>query len=134
MNAHRSILLKENNIISLRTAYVIDIGNLIEFRLQHDDLASKIPKDRTWWAPKDFEWVKDDSVWLYRRLRSPDEELKLKNGVPTIDLGIKPMSFDVTPAFKFIWNDSGHSVAVSQWNAVGFHRRVVAPGIQQRSH
>jgi hypothetical protein len=112
MAHQKSVILVENNIISLRTAFITDLGSLVAFRLQPTDLASKVPQGRTRWAPKDFDWVKQDSVWLYRHMRSADDELKLKTSTPTVDLGVKPLSFEATPRFKLIWADSGHSVAV----------------------
>jgi len=110
---NHKILLVQSNVISLRTAFVTDIGNLVEFSLNPADLASKVPKGRKWWAPKDFEWVLDDSVWLYRPLMSIADELKLKKDFPYyVDHGVKPISFELPPKFQLLWADSGHSVAL----------------------
>ena len=107
------ILLVENNVISLRPAFVTDIGSLVGFHLNPADLASKVPKGRKWSAPKDFEWVSDDSVWLYRHLMSNADELRLKKDFPYyVDHGVKPLSFEHPPKFELLWTDSGHSVAL----------------------
>lgn len=106
------VLLVERNVISLRSAYVVDIGSLVEFRLNPADLASKVPKGRKWWAPQDYEWVKEDSVWVYRHLMTAAGELDLKNGPPCIEQDVKPMKFNKSPELELVWADSGHSVAL----------------------
>jgi len=107
-----AILLKENNVISLRTAIVSDDGNLVYFHLDPADIASLIPKGRTWWAPKDFDWVSQDCAWLYRHMRSPVDERKLMGALPCWDQVVRPMKFEKSPEFRLIWADSGHSVAL----------------------
>ena len=71
------ILSKENNVISLRIAQVFDDGNVAGLHLNPADFGPLIPKGRKWWAPKDFEWVYRDSVWLYRHMRSAAAEAEL---------------------------------------------------------
>ncbi len=111
--AHRTrTLIEEENVVSLRTAYVYDNGNLVSFCLNPTDLVSLIPKGRTWWAPKDFDWVSQDSTWLYRHLRSPSEEEELMRGSPIVDQDIKPLVFEKPIDLKLLWADSGHSVAL----------------------
>jgi hypothetical protein len=107
-----AILLEENNVISLRTAYVGDDGNLVTFRLNPADYTSLIPKGRTWWAPKDFDWVEQDCTWLYRHMRSSSGEKELACGFFPVEQGVGPMSFEKPPEFKLVWTDSGHSVAL----------------------
>jgi hypothetical protein len=107
-----AILLQENNVISLRTAIVGDDGNLVGFSLYPADLTSLIPKGRTWWAPKDFEWVSQDSTWLYRHMRSAADERKLMHGFPCVEQDVRPMVFENPPEFKLLWADSGNSVAL----------------------
>ena len=107
-----AILLQEDNVISLRTAFVNDDGNLAYFSLMPADLESLIPKGRTWWAPKDFDWVSKDSVWLYRRMRSAADEKKLMRDFPCVDQDVKPLAFEKPPQFKLRWTDSGNSVAL----------------------
>jgi hypothetical protein len=106
-----AILLREENVISLRTAFVRDDGDVVSFRLR---LAS-IPRPigRSWWAPKDFEWVSQDSAWLYRHLRSPEQEEALMRIWPsTFQHGVKPLVFTAPPRFKLVWTGSGQGVAL----------------------
>ena len=110
--ASQRTLYVEKNVISLRTAYVADIGTLVGFRLNPADVVSLIPKARKQWAPKDFEWISRDRVWLYRHLMPEVDETKLMNGFPCVDQGIKPMSFEKPPRLKLIWTDSGNGVAL----------------------
>jgi hypothetical protein len=106
-------LLQENNVISLRTAYVYDSGTWVSFRLEPADVTPKAPKERRWCKPQDFEWLALDSTWLYRRPWSVAEELKMKKDFPYyLDHSVKPMSFEGPPKFKLDWSDSGHSVAL----------------------
>jgi hypothetical protein len=105
-------LLEEDNIVSLRTAFVLDDGDLVEFRLMPVDLESLTPKERNWWAPKDFDWVSRDCTWLYRHIRSAVEEAKLMSGLSCVEKNVKPITFEKPPEFKLLWTDSGHSVAL----------------------
>lgn len=107
-----AVLISENNVVSLRSAYVNDDGNLVGFRLDPPDLISLIPKGRKWWAPKDFDWVEQDSIWLYRHMRSAASEEELRHAFPCIEQDIKPLMFEESPAFKVVWADSGQSVAL----------------------
>jgi len=99
-------------VISLRTAFVSDDGNLAYFYLNPADLVSLIPKGRSWWAPKDFDWVEQDSIWLYRHMRSAAEEKKLMRAFPCLEQDVRPMTFEKPPEFNLLWADSGHSVAL----------------------
>jgi len=105
-------LLAEDNIISLRTAFVLDNGRLVSFCLMPADLEALIPKGRSWWAPKDFEWASQDSAWLYRHMKSAADEEKLMSGFPCVEKDLKPMVFEKPAEFKLLWTDSGHSVAL----------------------
>jgi len=104
-------LLLEDNIISLRTAFVQDDGNLVSFCLMPAWLESSIPRKRSL-APKDFEWASQDLAWLYRHMRSASEETALMSGFPRMSQDVKPMVFQKSPEFKLIWTDSGNSVAL----------------------
>jgi hypothetical protein len=112
MRDQAETLLEEENIISLRTAFVADDGNLVDFRLLPDWVGSAIPKKKNW-APKDFDWVSYDYAYLYRHKRSGagEEDLAVDQH-PHIEEGIKPLTFDKKPEFKLLWTDSGHSVAL----------------------
>ncbi|SRR6266542_3362160 len=107
------ILLRETNRVSLRTAFVNDDGNLVDFSLNPTpkDLVSLLPKGNKW-TSKDFDWVLKDSIWLYRHLRSAADEIKLMSDFPCVDQDIKPLEFEETPQFKLFWTDSGNSVAL----------------------
>jgi hypothetical protein len=101
-------LLEEDNVISLRTAYVHDDGDVIAFRLLPAWLGSSIPGNK----PKGFDWVSQDSVWLYRHMRSASDEAKLVRGFPCMQQYVKPMVFENPPEFRLLWTDSGNSVAL----------------------
>jgi hypothetical protein len=104
-------LLEENNVISLRTAYVVDDGKLVGFRLMPAWLESSIPRKRGS-ASKDFEWVLSDQAYLYRHMRSVTGETELMNSFPCVEQGVKPMRFENPPEFKLLWADSGNAVAL----------------------
>ena len=108
-----AILIRERNVISLRTAQILDDDdNLVEFRLHPADHESLMPKGRNWWAPKDFDSISKDSAWLYRHLRSPSEEQRLGDAFPrVIENHLRPLTFKGSPGFKLLWAESGHSVA-----------------------
>ena len=106
------ILLRENNVISLRTAFVTDDGNLVELRLHPADLTSRIPSGGKPSATLNFKWVLEDSVWIYRHLRSVTDELELKNSPPCVDQKVRALLFESPPALTLQWSDSGHGVAL----------------------
>ena len=100
-------LIAELNRESLRRASVYDDGNLVGFTL------TPPPKDLLpFLEEKNSDWVMRDSVWVYRRLRSATDEIKLMSGLPCVDQDIKPVAFEALPDFKLFWEDSGHSVAL----------------------
>jgi hypothetical protein len=104
------LLLEEDNIISLRTAMVTDDGNFVSFYLMPAWLGSSIPRKR---SHKDLESALSEFVYLYRHLRSPDEERALTSGsFPPPEFWIKPLSFVTPPALKLAWADSGNTVAL----------------------
>ena len=106
------LLLQEDNVVSLRTAYVHDGGDLVSFGLNPADMISLILEQSERWAPKDFEWMLKDSVWLYRKRRSHYEEQSLIASLARIEKDIRPLAFESPPQFRLIWADSGHSVAL----------------------
>lgn len=107
-----SLLFKQSNVISLRTAYVNDDGNLACFRLNPADPVSLMPTAKRGWAPKDFDWVTWDSVWLYRHTRTVANEEKLLHDFPCLEHNVKAVVFKRPPEFRLQWTDSGHSVAL----------------------
>jgi hypothetical protein len=104
-------LLEENNVISLRTAYVVDNGNLVGFQLMPAWLDSSIPRKRGL-ARKDFEWVLSDQSYLYRHMRSVTEEVELMSCFPCVEQAVKPMRFESPPELRLLWADSGNTVAL----------------------
>jgi hypothetical protein len=52
--AQMAILLKDNNVVSLRTAHVCDDGNLVSFCLMPADLVSLMPPPKKVVGPKGF--------------------------------------------------------------------------------
>jgi hypothetical protein len=99
-------LLVEDNVISLRTAFVLDNGNRVSFQLMPGWLESSIP------TPKETNQASYDFTWLYRHMRSVSDEKKLMCGFPCVEQDIKPMVFKKPPGLKLIWTDSGNSVAL----------------------
>lgn len=105
-------LLEEDNIISLRTAYVIDDGKLVGFRLMPAELdVSKAP-GCDWHKPKDCQWYLQDQTYLYRHTKSPKEEEEMIIGFDSWQQSVKPMCFEKPPRFKLLWADSGNTVAL----------------------
>ncbi len=102
-------LHSEDNVISLRTALVMDDGNIADFRLMPKCLDSSIPGVRD---EKAVDWASRDYAWIYRHKRSVDAETDLLEGFPCIEQGIRPMVFERAPSFKLLWTDSGESVAL----------------------
>lgn len=102
-------LLSEENIISLRTAFVLDDGNIAEFRLMPKCLDSSIPGIH---EQKAVEWALRDNAYIYRHRRSPEDENDLIQGFPCVEQGIRPMVFEKPPEFRLLWADSGESVAL----------------------
>lgn len=108
MNASKT-LLEEDNIISLRTALILDDGNTVYFCLMPADLEPLLPKGRNVSVLEDLEWAPKDRAWLYRHLRSPTGERKLSDTLPRIiESFIRPLAFDCPPSFKLLWSASGH--------------------------
>lgn len=104
-------LLEEENIISLRTAFVFDNGDIVSFQLMPVWMGSSIPGAIP--KPRDFSWTSQDFTWLYRHMRSAVDEEKLMQGYPPIvQQDVKPILFEKPPEFRLLWTDSGHSVAL----------------------
>ena len=101
-------LFEENNIISLRTAYVMDDWNIVSFRLTPAWMESSIPKNK----PKGYDWVSEDFAYVYRHMKSPKEEEELMQSIQRWQQTIRPMQFEKPPVFKLSWADSGNSVAL----------------------
>jgi hypothetical protein len=101
------VLLSQTNRMSLRTALINDDGNLVHLHL------NPTPENLLQFlTTKNSDWVSKDAVWLYRHLRSAEDEIRLMGDFPCVDQDIKPLEFQETPQFKLIWADSGNSVAL----------------------
>jgi hypothetical protein len=109
---HYQELHREANVVSLRSAHVIDSGGLVVLVLNAADLSARIPKGRKWWGPQDFGWVENDLAWLYRHPRSQADELELSKSIDFVSKHTKVRSFQTPPKFRLLWADSGNSVAV----------------------
>jgi hypothetical protein len=100
---HSETLLFEDNIISLRTAYVLDNGDLVSLSLTPASDNS---------VPRTDNPMKRDSTWLYRHKKSAAEELAVMQDSISIRHDIMPLEFTTPPEFRLLWADSGHSVAL----------------------
>ena len=103
-----SLLLKEQNIISLRTAYVSehDGRNLVSLSLTEEVKEKwKVEPGRYYSMPKDY-------AYLYRYRISQSEEKGLAQGSRSWELQLKPLSFETKPEFRLLWTLSGNSVAL----------------------
>ena len=104
-----NIIIREENVISLRTAFVGDDGDIVDLRLTPFWTTSSLPEAK----PKGFDYISQDCAWLYRHTRSSSEEEKLISLYPPIvQSNLKPLLFSAPPEFKLVWTDSGHSVAL----------------------
>jgi hypothetical protein len=102
MMVGNTTLLREENIISLRTASVNDDGDLVFFLLMSPSMTTPAPGTREYRR----------ATWLYRRRRSFFGELKLKRGFFPVEQNIRPVVFAHPPHLRLLWSDSGHSVAL----------------------
>jgi hypothetical protein len=100
--ADTKALLIEDNVISLRTAMVLDHGELISFRL--------LPRE--WDDPNDSSFVTKDQVWLYRHDRTDSEIDSSRDELFFIRKYVRNIAFPETPKFTLVWTDSGNGVAV----------------------
>jgi hypothetical protein len=106
--ANFRLLLQQENCISLRTAYVIDDGDLAQLRLSPADLVHVVGAPTVSQRELDLS----DFAWLYRHLRSPVDERKLLASFPCIEHEVRPLLFEKDPEFKLTWTDSGNGVAL----------------------
>jgi hypothetical protein len=129
-------LLHEENLISLRTAVVLDDGHVVTFSLSPRWLTTSLP------GPRDY--AKSDSTYLYRRRRSFYARMALaplggtqkklfgwtlssgkrrgfwrwaghvgyRRLVISLEDDIRVMPLAHPPKLKLLWTDSGHSVAL----------------------
>jgi hypothetical protein len=95
------VWLEKENAISLRTAIVVDDGDVVSFQLM-PNFASSIPGQELPWP----------RVWLFRHARSEFEEQKLKNSFPCIQHDLVALSFQDSHRLSLLWDESGHSAAI----------------------
>lgn len=102
-------LIQEDNVISLRTALILDNGDTVSLQLTPAWMRSSIPGAK----PQGLDWASQDFTWLYRHKRPWLEEQKLKRIYPGIvQQDLKPLIFKQAPEFKLLWTASGDSVAL----------------------
>lgn len=106
------ILFSEENIISLRTAFVGESQNLIALRLKPATRVSSLSPRKSWRATAASKRGLEDFVWLYRRPLSASDELSLERGPPCVAQKFKAVSFETDPQFTLRWTDSGEGVVV----------------------
>ena len=95
------ILIEEHNIISLRTACVIDDGETVGLQLL--PAPSSMATIPSVYKAEFVEWLKAYSAFMYQHILSASR-------IPIFDL--KPLAFEKPPKLKLLWTDSGNSVAV----------------------
>lgn len=114
MDENFKTLLEETNVISLRTAQVYDDGKLVCFWLMPAWMESSIPGSHN--AAQKTDWLELDRAYVYRHGQplAPGVEL-VKNSPWTFMLPerrVRPLKFEQPPELKFLWADSGNSVAL----------------------
>jgi hypothetical protein len=102
--AETKTLLVEENLISLRTAIVLDDGNLVSFRL--------LPRCSDTLIQKDCNFATSDHIWLYRHERSVSDEVTLTREFMPVEQAVRPMVFTKPHKMELLWADSGESVAL----------------------
>ena len=94
-------LFEETNIISLRTAFVIDVDGFVDLQL----LPIKFPTRDTGLDVRKreyLEWYEQFYVKMYQH----------QNAKLEYDFGLKKLAFLDAPKMKAVWDGSGNSVAV----------------------
>jgi hypothetical protein len=100
METKSRILIEEYNVISLRTAFVIDDGECIGLQLfPVRSSLNPMPDPR---SNECIDWLKRYSAFLYQHYHTQLNR----------HAGIKMLRFVKTPEFEILWSDTGNSVAV----------------------
>jgi hypothetical protein len=94
-------LIEEHNIISLRTAFIIDVDGSVALQLLPAE--SSMSTEQNIYKTEYWEWLKAYYAILYQHTPSASGMLIR---------GIKQMAFEQPPKLKLLWTDSGNSVAV----------------------
>jgi hypothetical protein len=97
-------LLEENSIISLRTAIVLDDGDLVYFKL--------LPYSSETSIPGTTNHLKADATCLYRHAEFIFKQTRANRARSHVRQDVKPMTFEQSLELKLLWADSGHSVAL----------------------
>lgn len=130
-------LIREENVVSLRTAFVLDDGYVVSFVLTPRWLDNSIPGS--------CDYANADCTTLYRRKRSVFSQFfclslgvtekkilrsvlsphvkrgllrrwvgyfLLRSQLTSMEKDIRSMEFEKPPELKLLWTDSGHSVAL----------------------
>src|SRR5215208_2758867 len=96
IDAEQTILVRESNVISLRTAYVIDDGHQPSFLFPPVDLLE-------WGARRNRHLLGRNIVRLYRYSLSPSAKRKLHRC--EVNLNLRVMTFQKPPQFRLVWTD-----------------------------
>jgi hypothetical protein len=102
-------VFEESNVISLRTALVIDDGEHITLSLNP---ALTPQPTKNLYKVEFRDWLKTCFIYLYRHMRCPAEEEALIKNPYSVGRNVRPMAFEGRPHFKLLWTDSGNSVAL----------------------
>jgi len=102
-------LLEEDNVISLRTAFVFDDEDVVSFKLV-PSASQSLTLGSTFHGRKVL--ASQDYAWLCRHQRSVSEEMKLMDGFACMQQNLRPLLFNKPPIFRLVWTDSGNGVAL----------------------
>jgi len=103
------VLFEANNVISLRTVYVLDDGRDVTFSINP---ALRSPPTTNIHKVEYGEWLKSCFVYLYRHTKSFAEEHGSAANSCSADRDVRQMTFKEPPRFNVLWTDSGNSVAL----------------------
>jgi hypothetical protein len=95
------MLIEEHNIISLRTAVVIDSDGFVALQLM--PASSSMDEKQNVHKTEYYEWLNSFQTVLYQHISSGSR-------IPSRN--IKELAFEKPPELKLLWTDSGNSVAV----------------------
>jgi hypothetical protein len=95
------ILIEEHNIISLRTACVLDLDGFVALQLLPAE--SSMPTRPKVYKAEFIEWLRCYQIFMYEYYPSVST-IPIKHG--------RELAFEMPPELKLIWTDSGNSVAV----------------------
>jgi hypothetical protein len=95
------VLIEETNIISLRTACVVEVEGCVALQLM--PAPSSMAEKQNAYKREFVEWLRSYQTFLYRLMPSASE---------IVDNHIKQLAFEKSPELNLLWTESGNSVAV----------------------